>query len=309
MVYDCIVIGCGVSGSIAAYLLSRQGFSVLALEKLPRYDEKICGGWISHRSVNQLRKIGIEASILLSRGAVSIKRGKIFHSDDCEAFDYVPDQFSIGTTRNNLDNFLSEQAINAGAKYIFGEDVKQISQKKELYLVNGYYTRKVILAIGARRFGEEAVHNHQIPAFGISELIEGRAKVATDTFCFFYDEGMLLPEERRNALNYFWVIPISDNIWNIGMGFLTACKNMRKQFEYCKERYAVSIFESMKTVREPRGNVLGTVDFSGGICPYHTAGDFCGTCNPETGEGILNAILSGIQVANQVECELKTERD
>ncbi|RKD31752.1 NAD(P)/FAD-dependent oxidoreductase [Lacrimispora algidixylanolytica] len=306
MVYDCIIIGCGVSGSISAYLLARQGFSVLAIEKLPKYGEKICGGWISHRSISQLRQIDIDANELLFRGAASIKHGKIFQYGDCEAFDYAPDQFSIGTTRNNFDVFLSEQAMNAGAKYIFGEYVKEVSQENELYLVNGHYARKVILAIGARQFNKDAVLN-QIPAFGISELVVGKSKIKTDTFYFYYDIGMLLPMEGRNALNYFWIIPVSVNTWNIGMGFLTACKNMYRQFKYCKERYAVNLFENMKTILEPRGNMLGTVDFSGGICPYHITGDFSGTCNPETGEGILNAILSGIQVANEVTLELKNK--
>jgi len=305
MIYDCIIVGCGVSGSIAAYLLSCKGFSVLALEKLPTYGEKICGGWISHRSINQLSLIGIEVNELLSRGGASIKSGKLFNNETCETFDYAPTQYSIGTTRNNFDNLLAEQAMKVGANYIFGEYVKEISKLSDLYLVNGYISKKVILSIGARRFNNN-VTIPQTPAFGISELVEGRAKIDSNTFCFFYDAGMLLPETKRNALNYFWIIPISDYTWNIGMGFLTACKNMHEQYAYCKERYATNLFYNMKTILEPRGSILGTVDFSGGKCPYHTAGDFCGTCNPETGEGILNAILSGIKVANQIEIELNS---
>ena len=45
--YDCIIVGAGPAGASAAYHLSRQGHSVLLLEKaeLPRY--KPCGGGVS----------------------------------------------------------------------------------------------------------------------------------------------------------------------------------------------------------------------------------------------------------------------
>ena len=48
--YDVIVIGAGPSGSIASYYLSKNGYSVLLIEKekLPRY--KTCGGGLVYRA-------------------------------------------------------------------------------------------------------------------------------------------------------------------------------------------------------------------------------------------------------------------
>ncbi|HAG97897.1 MAG TPA: hypothetical protein DCL75_03300 [Ktedonobacter sp.] len=51
---DVIVVGGGPAGSSAAYMLSKQGLSVLVLEKqkMPRY--KTCGGGVNIRAARHI---------------------------------------------------------------------------------------------------------------------------------------------------------------------------------------------------------------------------------------------------------------
>ena len=47
MIYDYIIAGSGIAGSVCAYELSKLNKSCLILEKEPYRLEKICGGGVS----------------------------------------------------------------------------------------------------------------------------------------------------------------------------------------------------------------------------------------------------------------------
>ena len=55
--YDIIIIGAGPGGSTAAYLLARHNFKVVLVDKevFPRY--KLCGGLLSMKTIQLIKRI------------------------------------------------------------------------------------------------------------------------------------------------------------------------------------------------------------------------------------------------------------
>ncbi len=122
MEYDAVVVGAGVAGSIAAYILAKEGFKVAIIEKeeLPRY--KLCGGAISNKTLNFLKKIGIkiDEDIVENR----IKEVEV-HTPNFSRYLHV--DIGILTYRDKFDYFLTKHAINNNCSVIKARfiDLKQ----------------------------------------------------------------------------------------------------------------------------------------------------------------------------------------
>jgi len=72
-VYDVIVIGAGVAGSVAAWLAARRGLSVLLIEKRRMPREKVCGGCLNAAATAMLERVGL-GGVLLEAGASPVDR-------------------------------------------------------------------------------------------------------------------------------------------------------------------------------------------------------------------------------------------
>src|SRR2546430_2292891 len=55
--YDALVIGAGPAGSAAAYTLASRGVRVCLVDKAVFPRDKLCGGLVTHRSINLLSEI------------------------------------------------------------------------------------------------------------------------------------------------------------------------------------------------------------------------------------------------------------
>ena len=68
--YDIIIIGAGPGGSTAAYLLARHNFKVLLVDKafFPRY--KLCGGLLSMKTIQLIKRIYKESPEDLIRNKI-----------------------------------------------------------------------------------------------------------------------------------------------------------------------------------------------------------------------------------------------
>jgi flavin-dependent dehydrogenase len=108
---DAIVVGAGPAGAVAAYVLARQGCSVLLVERsrFPRF--KVCGGCISAVALGLLESVGL--------GALPRRLG-------ATSFDHVVLRVGRGEarlrlprgavlSRERLDEALVAEARNAGA--------------------------------------------------------------------------------------------------------------------------------------------------------------------------------------------------
>lgn len=301
MIYDCIIAGAGPAGTFCAYLLQKSGYSCLVLERLQAYGEKVCGGWMPNVALQTLKAAGIDIDQMSQSIGIRTKSCLTVKGSESSLYTYPEGIYGLGTTRNELDGFLAEQATRAGAKIYFGETVDQFQKIDGLYNINGYRGRTFVAAAGARGLIHNKLDIYQDQSFGISAQIRGKGKLCPSQVYFWYED--------KERLEYFWAIPIGESLWNIGRWFRHPAAGMRKRFDNGLETYIRSQFEYFEYILPPRGAFLGNVDLTREL-PYgcFSAGDFAGVNNEETGEGLSFALKSAEQTAQSVRKVLMREK-
>lgn len=301
MIYDCIIAGAGPAGTFCGYLLAQNGYSCLILERLNEYGEKVCGGWLPNIGLEELRASGIDIEKLYERGGIRTKSCLTVKGQNEDLYTYPDGIYGLGTTRHNLDSYLADAAMEAGVQISFGEAVNKIEYADGLYHVNGYKAKTFVAASGVRGLIREPLEIYKEQTFGISAQIQGKSGLKDDQVYFWYEDD--------ETLDYFWAIPIGKNQWNIGMWFRYPSKEMKSYYEKGLEKYIDSCFSEYDYVIPPKGAFLGNVDLSKALnVSCFSAGDFAGTNNVKTGEGLSFALRSAKEVARQVRKVLIDEK-
>ncbi len=144
---DVIVAGAGPAGTSAAFDLASAGLRVLILEKsaFPRY--KVCGAGLTHKILQEIPydlTPVIETTIREIRFSTRLADPFTRRSD-------VPMMYC--TMREDLDSFMLDRAVEAGATVRFGEHVTDVVQHDGHVVVvtkaGRYFSRLVIGADGA----------------------------------------------------------------------------------------------------------------------------------------------------------------
>jgi len=153
--YDIIIIGAGPGGSTAAYLLARNNFKVLLVDKefFPRY--KLCGGLLSLKTLQLIKKIYNESPEDLIKNKIidyytpfyeiTYKNKRII-SRNKGAFNL----FLVD--RTIYDNYLLSKAKNLGVEVLEGIKIERIdidNCKIELHHGKVIESRLLIGADGA----------------------------------------------------------------------------------------------------------------------------------------------------------------
>ena len=174
MVYDYIIAGSGISGSVCAYELSKLNKRCLILEKNPYRLEKVCGGGVPNKAIKLLENIGINIESLLTEDISIVNGCKLFYQDKSEIHNYNSDTFALGTTRYIFDEFLLKQSLNQGCIVKYNEKVDFITKENNLYIVNNYKAYNFVSAVGARGIENRIPKGQSV---GISAQITGHSNL------------------------------------------------------------------------------------------------------------------------------------
>ena len=291
MIYDYIIAGSGIAGSICAYELSKLNKSCLIIEKDPHRLEKMCGGGVPHKAIELLQNIGISIDELLKEDICIIDGCTMFYKDELQIYDYDSKSFAVGTTRYIFDEFLLKQSLNQGAIIKYNEKVESITKENNLYIVNNYKAHNFVSAVGARGIGNKIPKGQSV---GISAHIIGQSSLSSDRFYYWYYSG--------SKDKYFWLFPIGKDLWNVGVWFKNPDGSMKQDFYYGIKNIVAPYFKNGYNYKiPPKGEFLGNVDqrnlnnkFYDGI------GDFAGTNNIKNGGGIIYAIESAIEYVSKI---------
>ena len=296
---DVAIVGAGPSGSVAAKMLSEEGFSVTLFDKerLPRH--KHCAGFISNRSTQLLKSLGIDCTPLLSRlsgfeimcGEKSLKIE--FNGEAGNAY------------RSEFDYFLTRKAEESGTEVVDSTKIDYIDRHDEGRYVLGNEG-------GSRRFdvviGADGVYSYARRYLGINYprerlgvTVEADIQLSDDDFRELKDKNYYYIGFLRNG--YGWVFPRGSDT-SVNIGVWTSSGDAVKSGINLRDVFS-------RFLREQKWYHGEEVDAHGYLLPYKgtvgelgrdrilLVGDAAGFVGL-AGEGIPYAVESGMHAAESV---------
>ncbi len=321
--FEICILGAGPAGSSAALKLSNLGIRCALIDKSTFPREKVCGDGISGRSLVALKQLDPSLTDEL-KGLPSAcpSWGVRFVAPNNKSVDISFKDFNkeeppgYVIRRKEFDNLLIEKIRNS--KFIdFFEGTKitgmEISPDGVKLFPPGnkepFTCKLLILANGGSSPEQTEVpvvggNTPEIkPGIGIRTYYEGIEGITDDFNIEIHFYKKLLPW-------YLWIFPLSSHSANVGMGMLHG--SLKKKGESMKKTF-LSLLEKEPHLRERFRNAVPLEEIKASRLYYFTGerqlsgnrymltGDAAGLTDPFTGEGVGNALMSGILAARAAE--------
>jgi len=284
MEYDVIIAGAGPAGSTCARICAQQGLKTLLLDRdgFPR--SKPCAGAVSEQALKfldfKLPEHVIEKECLgirvhYQRRFVEIKRDQ---------------RFAVLVNRRDFDSILVNKAIEAGTRFLTGEQVVAIQDRRDIVEVStGTQSHQGKFLIGA-----DGIHSRVAQAMRPSLR---KDEIAIALVCQVPADDREISNRLGKTLNlyfgeapvgYGWLFP-HRGYYSIGIAGLAS--------RFSKPREALTDLSHALHLKLPRieGHFipLGGIQRAIARGRLLLAGDAAGFADPFHGEGIAYAILSG----------------
>ncbi len=295
MMYDLIVIGGGPAGSAAARNAALNGLKVCIIEKqsFPRY--KPCGGAVSDRALTYL---GLDLHPKLIENEVYGAR-VFFRGKKMERLrDY---RIAILTTRSVFDEFLLNEAGEAGAEVVCPDRIIDIVETQEGVVARSkkrtYRAKYGVIAEGSNGKLQSKVRRRDSRAeYGICVV----AEIPADQEAIKRRISQMIEIHFGvGRFGYGWLFPHNEYL-SVGVGgvakYMRDARRVMSRFLY-DQGFSGDYKVHGGTI--PAGGIRRRVNSSRLIL----VGDAAGFVDPFYGEGIAYAIRSGQLAAETVaEC-------
>ena len=297
--WDIVVVGAGVSGSIAARQAARLGSRVLLVEKASLPRRKVCGCFLNANAVASLAQLDL-AHVLIASGAPSVS-GVFVAAGKRQA--YLPLPTGAALSRHWLDAHLAQEARNAGASMLIRTEAHLVGVDEHecrLRLLHGdesveVRSRIVVAADGlAGRLARETAD--------CTQIVHPRSRVgvsaATARVPAGYRPGTIQMVVGREG--YIGSLQVEDGRVEIAAALDPEAMRRQGPGETVRrilEQSPLPRFEGVETLPWQ-----GTTPLSCRTTPpagrrIFFVGDAAGYIEPFTGEGMAWAIASGAAVA------------
>ncbi|MFM9059875.1 MAG: FAD-dependent monooxygenase [Planctomycetaceae bacterium] len=297
--WDIVVVGAGLSGSIAAREAARMGSKVLLVEKATLPRRKVCGCFLNSNAVASLTQLDL-AHVIVTSGAPTV-RGVFIAAGSRQA--YLPLPTGAGLSRHWLDAHLAHEATIAGASLLLRTEAHLVGVDQEecrVRLVHGdgsaeIRARIVVAADGlAGRLARETA--------GCTQAINPRSRIgvsaATSLVPAGYRPGTIQMVVGREG--YIGSLQVEDGRVEIAAALDPEAMKLWGPGETVRrimERSPLPHFEGVADLVWQ-----GTTPLSCRTTPpagrrVFFVGDAAGYIEPFTGEGMAWAIASGAAVA------------
>jgi len=286
--FDVAVVGAGPAGSTTAYRLARAHARVLLIDKVRFPRDKPCGGGLTMRAVRQL-PVSVEPVVedRITRVRCRLKYGRVMNRESEQVL-------CLMTQRRRLDEFLVEEAVDAGVAFRDGVRVDVESDRR--IRVDGEPIQ-VDAVVGA-----DGANGITAKAFGLGgAIVNGVAlegNLPYDRLPRDEWRGMLVLELATLPGGYGWIFPKGDHV-NVGVGgWGTEGPRLREHLEVLCDHYGIRVDELSNLrghrlpMRRPqtrlaRGRAL-------------VVGDAAGVLDPVSGDGIYEALVSAQFAAEHI---------
>ena len=305
---DVVVVGAGPAGTAAAITARARGLSVVCLDKAHFPRDKTCGDGLTANALRLLEKLGIAAADLNAMEPAFVRETVLVSPSGRRVRLPLPTDgaHAAVVSRRLLDAALVENASGRGVDIRQGvaiEDLKQDADTVQLTLADGAVldASYVIAADGhwstVRRAVEPDAPRDLGEWHAVRQYFDGVA-----------DERLWVLFERDLLPGYAWVFPLPDGRANVGFGVLRSDgrsgRELKDLWPALLGRPAVRDILGpaarpsepvhawpIPTRYEPARLLNGRVLF---------AGDAAGVVDPMTGEGIAQAIETGMLAAEAI---------
>lgn len=303
-----VIIGAGPAGTAAAITLRRANIAVTVIDKAVFPREKCCGDGLTAGALRHLDDLGVAPRSVPSWTPVTDVH--VFSPSGHDAYFPLPSgsgQFAATARRKELDAALVEQARSHGVVVRQGEALVDIALFDDRVVVttdagvisadwciaaDGMWspTRKA-LGLGPASYRGEwhAVRQYLT---GVSE------RAGKELFVWF--EPDILP-------GYVWCFPLPDGRANVGFGVQRDGRSgadMRALWPALLDRPHIRAVIGEHAVPEDR-HLAWPIPARVGELPLTAhrtffVGDATGACDPLTGEGIGQALQTGVGAAHAI---------
>lgn len=306
--FDVIVVGGGPAGSVAAFVLARDGARVALIDKARFPRDKACGDIVGPRALQLLTDLALPAPKGIDVGEIVVvsPTGRRVQLPCGEGLTYPG--HGIAIPRTVFDSTLHEEALAAGVTPVQGVAVEPLTSENRIdgfRLSDGIELRAdfVIGADGAtsrvaRAAGlvdaDRVLWGFAIRTY-IPQTVDLPAIVFWDSAPFYGFPG------------YGWIFPGPTGGANVGLGLGTVADRkagakvqqaLPRFLEHLREIELLDDASCSMPERRLGGwlkmGMIGTIPAAGRVL---LVGDAAGLVNPLQGEGIAQAMCSGRSAA------------
>jgi len=316
--YDILIVGAGPAGSLCALALKDAGLKVALIDKASSYPrDKICGDAVIGNAVKVLNSIDpayAKALELLPLNQSISSTRLINHTKREVTFEWKLKAYNC--KRIVFDNFLFDLVKQHTSTEIFlnhpVNSVEVSENRIRLNTHNNNFTASIVVGCdGAHSFIAKKMAGFSVDRNHYSGAVRFYCtNIKTNNFntneVFF---------SKKYMPGYFWIFPIAENQFNIGFGMLSKTISEKKvnltkaifevidEFPELKER-----FKEVNIISEIQGFGLpiGTRKLPISGERFLLCGDAASLIDPLSGDGIANAMLSGVIAAKHIINHSKT---
>ncbi|KRP09020.1 MAG: geranylgeranyl reductase [Sphingobacteriales bacterium BACL12 MAG-120813-bin55] len=318
------IIGAGPGGAATALFLAKVGIESIIVDKASFPRDKICGDALSGKVVEVLNRYDPKLVEGLDSGKAFLPSwGVVFVAPNQESLS-VPFRKDYAS-RNGKETAPGFIARRMDFDYFMVEEVKKRKEVKllENTAITGF--EKTPEGYRLRAAGSDLIIDTQLViacdgAHSRFAKEEGGIQVEKDHYCaglrVYYEnvkgmhEGNFIELHFLKELlpGYFWIFPLPNGGANVGLGmrsdYVSKHKiNLKEQLTTILEEYPAfrERFKDARQVDEIRGYGLPLGSKKRPISGDHfmLVGDAASLIDPFTGEGIGNAVMSGMLAAQQ----------
>lgn len=312
------ILGAGPAGSTTALFLASKGIPSVLLEKETFPRDKICGDALSGKVISILKKLDpnivddfVQQPIQLGSWGVkfiapNLKELKVPFKKDFDKSGRAP---GFIAKRIDFDNFLAERVRKRNEiNFIENCEADKIERIENGFSVASKnksltVTSNLLIACNgahsafARNFGNIKVEHKRYSA-GLRAYYKGVEGLDENNFIELHFIKEALP-------GYFWIFPLPNGMANVGLGMrsdkVSAKKvNLKKllaeiiNYPQFKDRFKNATLDGeVKGFGLPLGSKERILSGDN----YLLTGDAASLIDPFTGEGIGNAVVSGMCAA------------
>lgn len=323
---DVIIIGAGPAGVATALFLAKQGIKSILLEKEKFPRDKICGDALSGKVVEVMKKYNPAWVDLFSANehqvgsygihfyAPNEKCLRVPFKSNYKALKRAP---GFVTKRIHFDQFLIDEVKKQDAitliENAFVKKINWNTSTKQIQVNDIVYEPKMVVACdGANSLFQKEVKSQTFEldlidnSYGLRAYYKNVKGLDEDNFIELHFIDEILP-------GYFWIFPMSNQTANVGLGLRADIIKEKKlnlpqlldkilELPQFKERFSNAILEgNVKMHALPMGNKRRKISGD----HFLLVGDAAALIDPFTGEGIGNAMLSGMMAAKAIESAIE----